>query len=174
QGGLSFIAGALPGTVPSMMEPETSASDTKQPQIEQQTEWQPAGDIYNPQAQHFGQWLQLQTVQPIGPDTDSQHWQTHAAYGEHLIGSRTFPALHGGATAAFLIQSALELAHSMGYPVLANFAIDYLRSGKPEPVKLTLTTLHRSRRAWTVSVRLLQQEQKRLVAQAQLHFTCSL
>lgn len=112
-------------------------------------------------------------------------------YADHLIGNPMLPALHGGATAAFLETAAvLELAwdmlwdqmegpaadidlampHRPRLPKTIDFTVDYLRSGKPRDAYARAKVNRRGRRYASVHVEAWQDNRSRLYAQATGHF----
>jgi uncharacterized protein (TIGR00369 family) len=109
----------------------------------------------------------------------------HLPYAEHLIGNPILPALHGGATAAFLeTMAVVELAWSMmwdemettGEPALPrlpktiDFTVDYLRSGLPRDVYARARVNRSGRRYASVHVEAWQDNRTRPMAMATGHF----
>jgi acyl-coenzyme A thioesterase PaaI-like protein len=112
------------------------------------------------------------------------------AFHDTLIGNPLIPALHGGATAAFLETTAIiELAwQSMweemegggadpaaGPPVprlpkTIDFTVDYLRSGLPRDAYARARVNRSGRRYASVQVEAWQDNRARLYAQATGHF----
>ena len=106
-------------------------------------------------------------------------------YHDTLIGNPLIPALHGGATAAFLETTAIiELAWATmwdvmedgGAPALAplpktiDFTIDYLRSGLPRDAYARARVNRSGRRYASVHVEAWQDNRARLFAQGTGHF----
>ena len=108
-------------------------------------------------------------------------------FKESLIGNPILPALHGGATAAFLeITAIIELAWSTlwdgvetegtlpdGLPKLPktiDFTVDYLRSGLPRDAYARARVNRSGRRYASVHVEAWQDNRSRLFAQATGHF----
>lgn len=113
-------------------------------------------------------------------------------FDEKLIGNPMLPALHGGATAAFLETTAvLELSWAMLWeemegpqaadmlvdtprlprlPKTIDFTVDYLRSGKPRDAYARARVNRRGRRYASVHVEAWQDNRSRLYAQATGHF----
>jgi acyl-coenzyme A thioesterase PaaI-like protein len=106
-----------------------------------------------------------------------------------LIGNPSIPALHGGATAAFLeVTAIIELAWttlwedmeegridpaSETFPALPKtitFTVDYLRAGLPRDAYARATVTRRGRRYATVQVAAWQDNRARPFAQATAHF----
>lgn len=105
-------------------------------------------------------------------------------YNEHLIGNPALPAIHGGATAAFLeIASIIELSWQMLWPQIEkggepqvhlpktiDFTVDYLRSGLPRDAYARARVNRSGRRYASVHVEAWQDNRQRLFAQATGHF----
>jgi uncharacterized protein (TIGR00369 family) len=107
-------------------------------------------------------------------------------YAEALIGNPLIPALHGGATAAFLETTAIiELAWSsmweameqgaapegpVALPKTIDFTIDYLRAGLPRDAYARARVNRSGRRYASVHVEAWQDNRARLFAQATGHF----
>lgn len=113
-------------------------------------------------------------------------------YDERLIGNPLLPAIHGGATGAFLeIAAIMELAWTQvwermesGGPAAAaieagefpplpktiDFTIDYLRSGLPRDAYARARVNRMGRRYASVHVEAWQDNRARLFAQATGHF----
>ena len=114
------------------------------------------------------------------------------AYSDKLIGNPVLPALHGGATAAFLEVTAivgLGWAHLWGeiesgridaasltpeplpaLPKTIDFTVDYLRSGLPRDAYARATITRSGRRYASVRVEAWQDNRARPYAQAVGHF----
>ncbi len=108
-------------------------------------------------------------------------------FDDKLIGNPGLPALHGGATAAFLETTALvELAWSLMWeglesgriepnalarlPKTIDFTIDYLRSGLPRDSYARARVNRSGRRYASVHVEAWQDNRTRPHAQATGHF----
>jgi acyl-coenzyme A thioesterase PaaI-like protein len=113
-------------------------------------------------------------------------------YGDHLIGNPLIPALHGGATAAFLETAAIiELGWSAMWqemedgrldpagltpatlpllPRTIDFTVDYLRSGLPRDAYARARINRSGRRYASVHVEAWQDNRSRLFAQGTGHF----
>lgn len=113
-------------------------------------------------------------------------------YNEQLIGNPLLPALHGGATAAFMEMTAIiELswagiwadvesgaldakALAAGQvprlPKTIDFSMDYLRSGLPRDAYARASVIRSGRRYASVHVEAWQDNRSRLIAQATGHF----
>lgn len=113
-------------------------------------------------------------------------------FDEKLIGNPILPALHGGATAAFLETTAIiELCwiglweemesgaldpltidpdHLPRLPKTIDFTVDYLRSGLPRDAYARARVNRSGRRYASVHVEAWQDNRARLFAQATGHF----
>jgi acyl-coenzyme A thioesterase PaaI-like protein len=108
-------------------------------------------------------------------------------FKDSLIGNPRLPALHGGATAAFLeITAIIELAWSTAWegveaegvlpagslklPKTIDFTVDYLRSGLPRDAYARARVNRSGRRYASVHVEAWQDNRSRLFAQATGHF----
>lgn len=113
-------------------------------------------------------------------------------FDEKLIGNPMLPALHGGATAAFLeVTAIIGLSWSMLWqdiesgeldaekmaegnlprlPKTINFTVDYLRSGLPRDAYARAHVTRSGRRYGTVHTEAWQDNRARPIAQATAHF----
>lgn len=108
-------------------------------------------------------------------------------FHDSLIGNPSLPALHGGATAAFLeITAMIELAWGtlwdgvetegtlpqgpLRLPKTIDFTIDYLRAGLPRDAYARARVNRSGRRYASVHVEAWQDNRARLFAQATGHF----
>lgn len=113
-------------------------------------------------------------------------------YEDKLIGNPVLPALHGGATAAFLEVSAIiELSWTVLWedieagridpeavdrsnlpklPKTIDFTVDYLRTGLPRDAYARARVIRSGRRYASVHVEAWQDNRRRLFAQATGHF----
>ena len=112
-------------------------------------------------------------------------------FKDDLIGNPLLPALHGGATAAFLeVAAIIELSWSMLWeemeagridpaaqglalprlPKTIDFTVDYLRSGLPRDAYARARVNRSGRRYASVHVEAWQDNRARLFAQATGHF----
>ena len=113
-------------------------------------------------------------------------------FADHLIGNPALPALHGGATAAFLeVAAIIELSWSLLWedmergridlnapgpvplprlPKTVDFTVDYLRSGLPRDAYARARVNRSGRRYASVHVEAWQDNRARLFAQATGHF----
>ncbi len=113
-------------------------------------------------------------------------------YDDKLIGNPLVPALHGGATGAFMeIAAVVQLSWGMVWesmeaggdsaariaagdfppmPKTIDFSIDYLRSGKPRDAYARAVVSKRGRRVANVRVEAWQDERQRPFAAAHGHF----
>ncbi len=114
------------------------------------------------------------------------------AYDDRLIGNPMLPALHGGATAAFLeVAAIIELSwsylwediesgkidpltvspkHLPRLPKTIDFTVDYLRSGLPRDAYARALITRAGRRYASVRVEGWQDNRARPFAQATGHF----
>ena len=113
-------------------------------------------------------------------------------FEEKLIGNPTLPALHGGATAAFMeVAAIIELGWALLWeelesgridpatlvagnlpplPKTIDFTVDYLRSGLPRDAYARARVNRSGRRYASVHVEAWQDNRSRLLAQATGHF----
>ncbi len=95
-------------------------------------------------------------------------------YGEHLIGNPLLPALHGGATAAFMEMTALaQLAVSerrARLPRPVGVTVEYLRSGKPMTTYARAFIRRAGRRIANVHVEAWQETRAAPIATLQAKF----
>ncbi len=112
-------------------------------------------------------------------------------FHEELIGNPMLPALHGGATAAFLeVTAVITLSWSYLWediesgavdpdtitenrprmPKTVDFTVDYLRSGLPRDAYARARVIRSGRRYASVHVEGWQDNRDRLFAQATGHF----
>ncbi len=105
-------------------------------------------------------------------------------YADALIGNPMIPALHGGATAAFLETTAIiELAWAtmreameggqpgpLLLPKTIDFTVDYLRTGLPRDAYARARVNRSGRRYASVHVEAWQDNRARLFAQGTGHF----
>ncbi|MBI1415741.1 MAG: PaaI family thioesterase [Limimaricola sp.] len=109
-------------------------------------------------------------------------------YDDKLIGNPVLPALHGGATAAFLeVTAIIELAWAILWdemesgappealppvrlPKTIDFTVDYLRSGLPRDAYARARINRSGRRYASVHVEGWQDNRDRLFVQATGHF----
>jgi len=109
------------------------------------------------------------------------------AYTPDLIGNPMLPALHGGATGAFLeitAQTSLAWVAALErigsgkdwdgsfapQPKTVDFSIDYLRSGKPQDAYARAIILRKGRRVANVRVEAWQEERSKPFVAAHGHF----
>ena len=113
-------------------------------------------------------------------------------FDEKLIGNPMLPAIHGGATAAFLeVAAIVELTWSAIWedmeqgriapdadvpetmprlPKTIDFTVDYLRSGQPRDAYARAKVVRSGRRYASVQVEAWQDQRTKLFAQATGHF----
>lgn len=113
-------------------------------------------------------------------------------YHEKLVGNPMLPALHGGATAAFLeVAAVIELGWAglwksvetgaltpdtiaqgdlIKIPKTIDFSVDYLRSGLPHDAYARARVNRSGRRYASVYVEAWQDNRSRIFAQATGHF----
>ncbi|MEY1661977.1 PaaI family thioesterase [Isoalcanivorax beigongshangi] len=93
------------------------------------------------------------------------------------IGNPTLPALHGGAVAGFMEQSAvIFLLLSMGEPRVPktiDFTIDYLRAGHFRDTYAECQVTRLGRRVANVQISAWQQRRDEPIALARAHFLLS-
>ncbi|MBT8152882.1 PaaI family thioesterase [Epibacterium ulvae] len=116
-------------------------------------------------------------------------------FDEKLVGNPMLPALHGGATAAFLEMTAMVTLHwtvlwegiengsldpeAMAdgdlprQPKTIDFSVDYLRSGLPRDAYARARVWRSGRRFASVHVEAWQDNKDKLLAQATGHFLMS-
>jgi acyl-coenzyme A thioesterase PaaI-like protein len=109
-------------------------------------------------------------------------------FNQKLIGNPILPALHGGATAAFLeVTSVISLSWATLWddlesgeladnealpktPKTIDFTVDYLRSGLPRDAYARARITRSGRRYASVHVEAWQDNRAKLIAQATGHF----
>ncbi len=108
-------------------------------------------------------------------------------FQDSLIGNPVLPALHGGATAAFLEVTAIiglawasmwdgmetggaVVAEPVRLPKTIDFTVDYLRAGLPRDAYARARVNRSGRRYASVHVEAWQDNRSRLFAQATGHF----
>lgn len=93
------------------------------------------------------------------------------------IGNPTLPALHGGAIAGFMEQSALIfLMLAMGEPKVPktiDFSIDYLRAGRFRDTFAECEVTRLGRRVANVHINAWQTRRQQPIAMARAHFLLS-
>lgn len=118
-------------------------------------------------------------------DLEDETLRTIMPFRKDLIGNPMLPALHGGATAAFLETTAIvEVSRSMisdtntspgdalarRLPKTIDVSVDYLRPGLPQDAYARASINRAGRRYASVRVDAWQESQDRLFAQATVHF----
>lgn len=128
----------------------------------------------------------------IGFDRRGDELTATMAYSDMLIGNPAVPAIHGGATAAFLetaaiielawadIWARIEMERLSGaeiaalplptFPKTIDFTTDYLSVGHPRDVYARARINRSGRRYASVHVEAWQDNRSKLVAQATGHF----
>ncbi len=128
----------------------------------------------------------------IGFDRRGDELTATLRYSDKLIGNPLLPALHGGATAAFLeVTAIIELSWAMLWdemesdrplpdadvapsllplPKTIDFTVDYLRSGLPRDAYARARVNRSGRRYASVHVEAWQDNRARLFAQGTGHF----
>ena len=106
-------------------------------------------------------------------DIDGQT-RVQLPYRPSLIGNANMPAIHGGVTAAFMENAALlqllfELDETR-VPKSIDFAIDYLKPGRPEDMVAECKISRAGQRVAHVSVNCWQRSPDQLIAVARGHF----
>jgi acyl-coenzyme A thioesterase PaaI-like protein len=107
-------------------------------------------------------------------------------FDERLVGNPLLPALHGGATAAFLeVTAIIELSWAMMWermengvpdmrqvqlPKTIDFTVDYLRTGLPRDAYARARVNRSGRRYASVHVEGWQDNRSRMFVQATGHF----
>jgi uncharacterized protein (TIGR00369 family) len=95
-------------------------------------------------------------------------------YADHLIGNPLLPALHGGATAAFMEMTALaQLAvaeRRVRLPRPIGVTVEYLRSGRPLTTYARAQVLRAGRRVANVHVEAWQETRAAPIATLQARF----
>ncbi|HTK34799.1 MAG TPA: PaaI family thioesterase [Caulobacteraceae bacterium] len=95
-------------------------------------------------------------------------------FSDHLIGDPTLPALHGGVLGAFMEMTALaQLSVSQGLirqPRPIDVTVQYLRSGKPQPVYARAQLKRAGRRIANVYVEAWQDTRAAPIASLYGHF----
>lgn len=109
--------------------------------------------------------------------THAGRLQLRLPFRDSLVGNPRRRAWHGGVTAAFmentaLLQLLLQLDEDR-MPKSIDFAIDYLLSGRPEPLHADCTVSRLGSRVAQVSVRCWQADADRPIAIARGHFLLS-
>lgn len=109
----------------------------------------------------------------------------HLPFKPSLIGNPMLPALHGGATAAFLEVTAIielswvtlwedieadRLSEEIALPRTITFTVDYLRSGLPRDLYARARVNRSGRRFASVHVEAWQDHRSRPIAAATAHF----
>lgn len=96
---------------------------------------------------------------------------------EMVLGNPTLPALHGGAVAGFMEQSAvIFLLSAMGEPRIPktiDFTIDYLRAGLFKDVFAECRVTRLGRRIANVGIDAWQDSRDKPIAIARAHFLIS-
>lgn len=95
-------------------------------------------------------------------------------YRPSLIGNAQMPALHGGVTAAFmenaaLLQLLLEMDETR-VPKSIDFAIDYLKPGRPEDTYADCKISRLGQRVAHVAINCWQRTPDQVIAVARGHF----
>lgn len=92
----------------------------------------------------------------------------------HNIGNPALPALHGGVIGGFLETSALLhllwIRESSEIPRTVDFSLDYLRSGKAEPLYAQCSITKQGKRVANVFMTAWQEDKAKPVAVARAHF----
>lgn len=104
---------------------------------------------------------------------DQQGKLFHLPFKPELIGNIFLPALHGGliggmmesAAALFLYQEA----KLNKLPKMIDFSLDYLRSGRPEPLYTRCTLTRQGTRIAHISVNAFQRNEDKPIATARCH-----
>lgn len=99
---------------------------------------------------------------------------TTMAFGPHLIGNPTLPALHGGTLGALLESAAaftlLWASETAVLPKTITLTIDYLKPAKPIDTHARGVITRQGRRVASVRVEAWQDDPAQPVAGAHVHF----
>jgi acyl-coenzyme A thioesterase PaaI-like protein len=110
----------------------------------------------------------------IEVDRKGNELTTALPFQHHLIGNIALPALHGGATGAFLeLTAVIQLlfdTESERLPKTIDISIDYLRLGRPVPTYGRAIITKHGRRVANVRAEAWQEDRSRLIATAHGHF----
>ena len=98
-------------------------------------------------------------------------------FGDHNIGNVHLPALHGGAIGGFLENAALLhlvwARESNEVPRTIDFALDFLRSGKPQSLYARCDITKQGKRVANVRMTAWQEDERKPIAVARAHFLLS-
>lgn len=102
---------------------------------------------------------------------------TTMRYGDHLIGNRSLPALHGGTLGALLESTAIfeilwhaEHAETIALPKTITLTVDFLRSGTPVDTHARGVVTRQGRRVTNVRMEAWQADRGAPVATAHAIF----
>ena len=137
-------------------------------------------------------WLLLVPATRNSESLNATLLQLNLKLPRQLIGNPILPALHGGATAAFLEATAiitlswgliwedmvsgalnldnLDADHLPRLPKTIDFTVDYLRTGQPRDAYARAKVTRSGRRYASVSVEAWQDKRSYIFAQATGHF----
>lgn len=130
-------------------------------------------------ARASGDWAPLVDAVPylrfLGVSVEREGGQLtgRMAFADHLVGNPTLPALHGGTLGA-LLEAACQFevlyrAESAVLPKTITLTIDYLRSAKPQDVRVRARIVKQGRRVVTAHATAWQEDEAKPVATATVH-----
>ncbi len=95
-------------------------------------------------------------------------------FDKSLIGNPLLPALHGGAVAGFMENTAIThlmwTMTSKALPKNINFTIDYVASAKPQDTFACCQVVKQGKRIANVQIEAWQQDRSKPIAIARSHF----
>jgi uncharacterized protein (TIGR00369 family) len=107
----------------------------------------------------------------VAPDPDAPIFRL--PFHPRLVGNPTLPALHGGVVAGFAETAAIlhlnQTLRGEKLPKGIDFALDYLRGGRPEETFAACDVVRRGNRVALVQVRLWQRRPDIPIAVARAH-----
>jgi len=113
----------------------------------------------------------------LGIETEPQddgYILTTLPFQDHLIGNAQLPAIHGGVIGSFLeitaIVQLLWTGKAQFMPRTVNITVDYMRSGRAEPLYGRAIVTKLGRRLSNVRVECWQSDPNKLTAVAVGHF----
>jgi uncharacterized protein (TIGR00369 family) len=107
-------------------------------------------------------------------DCKGSELTTVLPYSDKLIGNVNLPAIHGGVIGSMLeLTAVMQLLRDTScerFPKTIDLSVDYLRSGRPQPVYGRARVTRHGRRVANVRVELWQSERDKPIAAAHGHF----
>ncbi len=95
-------------------------------------------------------------------------------FAERNVGNPILPALHGGVIGGFLENAALIhlmwIRESLGPPKVIDFSLDYLKSGRPQPLFARCSLTKQGKRVAHMLIEAWQEDARQPVAVARAHF----